>query len=254
MKVLCYGSINIDLLFEVDHIARPGETVSGKSFVKSAGGKGANQAASLSKAGLNVFMAGKTGADGNFILELLESYGVNTDFVVKNSDSSGQAVIQIDKNGQNSIVLYPGGNFEITNKEIEETIAQFNSGDIIVLQNEINNTGLIIERAKKQGMRICFNPSPYNDKIAEAVSGSRSFLNSVNWLFVNEIEGAAVTGLPYKSANEAILKSLVKMFPETEIILTTGEDGAFYGFEKTIVKTEIVKTPVADTTGAGDTF
>jgi len=248
MKVLSFGSLNIDLLFNVDHIAAPGETISSLSFEKSAGGKGANQAAALAKAGLNVYMAGKIGKDGLFLLELLESYNINTDYVVQYEGATGQAIIQIDKNGQNSILLYSGGNAEITSEEITNTISQFNAGDIIVLQNEISNLKQIMESAKKQGMRICFNPSPYNENILSLP------LNLANWLFVNEIEGAALSGMQQGTNPETILELLTKRFPECEIILTAGENGAYYGYGKTKAKSQIVKVPVVDTTAAGDTF
>ncbi|MDR1147119.1 MAG: PfkB family carbohydrate kinase, partial [Spirochaetaceae bacterium] len=119
MKVLVYGSLNIDLIFEVDHIVLPGETISGVSFARNAGGKGANQAAALAKAGLDVFMAGKIGKDGEFLLELLRSYGVDTGNVSVYDGNTGNALIQVDKNGQNSIVLYAGGNGGISLSEVE---------------------------------------------------------------------------------------------------------------------------------------
>ncbi|MCL2208989.1 MAG: ribokinase [Treponema sp.] len=248
MKVLVYGSLNIDLLFFVDHIASPGETISSSSFERSAGGKGANQAAALAKAGLSVTMAGKIGHDGLFLLKLLESYGVDTSAVIRSDGATGQAIIQIDKNGQNCIVLYSGGNGEITLDEIEKTIAGFNAGDIIVLQNEIVHTGKIMERAKKQKMRICFNPSPFNEKIASLP------LHTVDWLFVNEIEGAALAKLPPDTEPQTALDRLVKLFPSAEIILTAGNNGAFYGYGEKRESRGIVKSPVVDTTGAGDTF
>jgi len=248
MKVLVFGSLNIDLLFFVDHIVKPGETINNSSFSKSAGGKGANQAAALAKAGLQVYMAGKIGSDGQFILELLKSYGINTDRVIRYDGETGQAIIQIDKNGQNSIILNSGGNKEITPKEVQETISMFDSNDIIVLQNEIIHQDLIIETAKKIGMRICINPSPLNEKIKSLP------LNFADWIFVNEIEGAALAQLPPEADMQEILEKLTELFPKTEIILTAGKDGAFYGYGKTRAKSEIVKVPVVDTTAAGDTF
>ncbi|MCL1955579.1 MAG: PfkB family carbohydrate kinase, partial [Brevinematales bacterium] len=110
MKTLVYGSLNIDLVFSVDHIAAPGETISSFSLSKNAGGKGANQAAALAKAGTETWIFGKIGKDGVFLLELLESYGVHTEKVVQYEGPSGQAIIQVDKNGQNSIILFAGGN------------------------------------------------------------------------------------------------------------------------------------------------
>jgi len=248
MKVLVFGSLNIDLLFSVDHIVTPGETIGSASFTRSAGGKGANQAAALAKAGLPVYMAGKIGGDGQFLLRLLESYGVNTDGVVQYEGATGQAIIQIDKNGQNAIVLNSGGNGEVTVEDIRVTLAQFKAGDIIVLQNEIANLRHIMESANERGMRICLNPSPFNEKIETLP------LDLARWLFVNEIEGAALAKLPDGASLETILEKLVRRFPATEIILTAGKEGALYGYGETRARGEIVNVPVADTTGAGDTF
>jgi ribokinase len=248
MKVLVYGSLNIDLIFSVDHIVRPGETISSTSLTRSAGGKGANQAAALAKAGMPVYMAGKIGQDGEFLLQLLQSYGVKTGGVIQYEGVTGQAIIQLDRNKQNSIVLFSGGNGEITVEEIHNTIAQFSAGDTIVLQNEIAHIREIVDSAKKQGLRICLNPSPYNEKIAEIP------LDLVDMFFVNEIEGAALAGLPRETAPPAALDCLVKRFPKAEIILTAGKDGAYYGCGEIRAKGDIINVPVADTTGAGDTF
>ena len=248
MKILVYGSLNIDLIFSVDHIAAPGETISSSSLVKSAGGKGANQAAALAKAGIPVYMAGKIGGDGQFLLELLQSYGVNTDMVARYEGATGQALIQVDKNGQNSIVLFGGGNGAIEIEEIHKTIAEFNANDILVLQNEIAHIREIMESAKKRGMRIFLNPSPYNEKIEKLP------LELVDLFFVNEIEGAALAGLPQETAPPELLDRMLKRFPDAEIILTAGKDGAYYGSGSVREKGEIIEMPVADTTGAGDTF
>jgi ribokinase len=248
MKILVYGSLNIDLIFSVDHIVAPGETISSASLVKSAGGKGANQAAALAKAGMPVYMAGKTGQDGQFLLTLLQSYGVDTGRVAQYEGATGQAIIQLDRNKQNAIVLYSGGNGAITIEEIHKTIGEFSAGDIIVLQNEIAHVREIMESAKRQGLRICLNPSPCNEKIAELP------LDMVDMFFVNEIEGAALAELPPDAAPPLALNRLVKRFPRAEIILTAGKDGAYYGFGETRAKGDIIDLPVADTTGAGDTF
>ncbi|MCL2602829.1 MAG: PfkB family carbohydrate kinase, partial [Treponema sp.] len=248
MKILVYGSLNIDLIFAVDHIVMPGETMSSGAFSKGAGGKGANQAAAAALAGLPVFMAGKIGQDGEFLLRLLESYGVDTGKVVRYDGATGQALIQVDKNGQNAIVLASGGNGAVTSEEIRATMADFGSEDILVVQNEIAGVSEIIRTANERGMQVCFNPSPYNEKI-EALP-----LEMVNLFFVNEIEGAALARLSSDVAPDAILNQLVKRFPSAEIILTAGGDGAYYAFGSARVKGEIVSMPVVDTTGAGDTF
>jgi ribokinase len=248
MKALVYGSLNIDLFFEVDHIVLPGETVSGLSFARNAGGKGANQAAALAKAGLDVFMAGKIGRDGDFLLQLLRSYGVDTGNVAVYDGDTGNALIQVDKNGQNAIVLYAGGNGAVSVSEIENVIAAFDGGDYLVMQNEIAHTKEIIEAAKKRGLKIHLNPSPYNEKIKTLP------LDDVDCFFVNELEGAHLAGLPKDTPFSGVLDALVKRFPNAEIILTAGRNGAYYGQGGLREYAPIVDVPVIDTVGAGDTF
>jgi len=262
MKILVYGSLNIDLVYSVDHIVRPGETISSSVLEKSAGGKGANQAAALAKAGMETYLAGKIGSDGRFLLELLGSYGVNTEKVAIYPGATGQALIQLDKNKQNSIVLYAGGNGEIQKDEIDGVLEAFGPGDGIILQNEIPHVGTIMEKAKKRGLKIILNPSPYDEKIEKLP------LDLVDIFFVNEIEAAAlaasvagatkITGVAEAAiSNEMlprILDSLTDRFPAAEIILTAGKDGAYYGSGKIRGKGEIIDLPVADTIGAGDTF
>jgi ribokinase len=248
MNILVYGSLNIDLTFSVEHIAVPGETISGDFMVRSAGGKGANQAAALAKAGMRVYMAGKIGEDGKFLPELLSSYGVNTEHVKIYEGATGQAFIQVDRNGQNAIVLHAGGNGAIAPEEIGRVLENFGRGDIIILQNEIPHIPEIMEAAKKRGLHICLNPSPYNEKIEKFPLGL------VNLFFVNEIEGAALADLPPQTPLPDIMDKLVKKFPAAEIILTAGRDGAYYGFGEKRAKGEILDLPVVDTTGAGDTF
>jgi ribokinase len=247
MKVLVYGSLNIDLTFSVDHIVRPGETISSSALVRRAGGKGANQAAALAKAGVLVYIAGKIGADGSFLTELLQSYGVDTGYVAHYESATGQAIIQLEKTGQNSIVLYAGGNGAITVNEIANVLRNFGEGDILVLQNEITHIPEIMEGAKKQGMKICLNPSPFDEAIEKLP------LNTVDIFFVNEIEGAALSGTG-DTKPTSILDSLTSRFPNAEIILTAGRDGAYYGSGEIRAKGDIIDLSVVDTVGAGDTF
>jgi ribokinase len=248
MKILVFGSLNIDMVFSVDHIVAPGETISSAMLVTSAGGKGANQAAALAKAGMPVYIAGKIGKDGLFLTELLRSYGVNTDHVKVYDGATGQAIIQVDKEGQNSIVLFAGGNHAIEEGEIGSVLDAFERDDLVVLQNEIVHTGKIMEAAKKRGLRICLNPSPYNEKIEELP------LELVDMFFVNELEGSALAGMAKDSPPEAVLDALVSRFPGVEIILTLGKGGARYGCAAVRGSGEIIDLPAVDTTGAGDTF
>jgi ribokinase len=248
VKILVFGSLNIDLTFSVDHIVKPGETIGSVSLTKSAGGKGANQAAALAKAGMDVRMAGKIGEDGEFLLKLLQSYGVDTACVSRYEGATGQAVIQLDRDKQNAIVLFAGGNGRITLDEIQGTIGQFGRGDTIVLQNEVVRLGEIMETARERGLRICLNPSPCDETIETLP------LQLTDIFFVNELEGAALAALPVTEPPQRILDRLTERFPAAEIILTAGKEGAYYGFQGTCEKGDIIDLPVADTTAAGDTF
>jgi ribokinase len=254
MKILVFGSINIDTTYQVDHIVAPGETIASSGCARSAGGKGANQSAALAKAGAQVYMAGKIGPEGSFLLDLLQSYGVNTDHVAVYDGPTGQAIIQLDRDKQNSILLFKGGNGEITTEEIDRALSSFEQGDLIILQNEIVHLKEIIEGAGKRGLKICLNPSPYTRDIESLP------LDLVNTLFVNEIEGAAMAApgaeqAPVKAEDfPAILDKLVGRFPHAEIVLTAGKAGAFYACGTERERAAIVDVPVVDTVGAGDTF
>jgi ribokinase len=248
MKFLVFGSLNIDLIFPVDHIVRPGETINSGALKRSAGGKGANQAAALAKAGMEVYMAGKIGEDGEFLLELLGSYGVRTGHVLRWAGATGQAIIQVDAAGQNAIVLYGGGNAALEEGEIGPILENFGPGDMALLQNEIPLTGVLMRAASARGMRVCLNPSPFNGRIAALP------LELADLLFVNEIEGAALAGRPVSEDPRLIMDDLTARFPRAEIILTAGKEGAYYGRGTLRAKGDIIELPVVDTTGAGDTF
>ena len=248
MKFLNYGSVNIDLVFTVDHMVQPGETLSSSSFFRSAGGKGANQSAALAKAGADVTHAGKIGSDGQFLVDLLTDYGVDTSLIRLYEGATGQALIQLDKHKQNAIVLYGGGNLQIRREEIDESLALFDAGDMLVLQNEIVHTSYLIEEAKKRGMQICLNTAPFDEKIL-------SFpLHLIDILVVNEIEGAALANTAEGASFTEVLDALVKGYPASEIVLTVGKGGAYYGYKEVRLHEPIYDLPVVDTTAAGDTF
>lgn len=245
-KLLSYGSLNIDYTYKVPHIVIPGETLTSLSLTRNAGGKGANQSASASKAGMEVYHAGKLGRDGLFLKELLESYGVDTSLITVTDGASGNAIIQVDEEGQNSIVLFPGTNHEITGEEIAAAMEGFGEGDLLLIQNEINNLSLIITKAYEKGLRIIFNPAPFTKEVLDLP------LEKVSMLVVNEIEGAGLAGMD--GSAEEVLETLVKAYPSSEIVLTAGSQGAFYGYRDIREKGDIVECEVVDTTGAGDTF
>lgn len=248
MKTLVYGSINVDMVFSVDHIVLPGETIKSKSLKKSAGGKGANQAVALSKAGSDVWFAGKAGDDGQWIVEMMNEWKVNTDYLCHTSNPNGQAVIQLDRKRQNSIIVLPGANGEIQTSEIDEVLKNFEEGDCLVLQNEIPHIDYLISEADKKDMYICFNPSPMTEEIKDLP------LDKVSLLVVNEVEGCALTGLGDEADYSEILEKLEELYPATELVLTAGSKGAYYRFQGDEAFSSAVKVKPVDTTGAGDTF
>lgn len=260
MKFLFYSSVNIDVTFKVDHIVLPGETQSSFSVSTGAGGKGANQSAAFAKAiGIStcpssnqVYLAGKCSDDANFILEKLNDFGVNTSFMQPSFCGTGKAFIQVDKNGQNSIILYGGGNQSIEKQEVDKVLESFCENDVLFVNCEVNNLGYIINQAFKKRMKIIVNPSPINSAIDEID------FSKVSAMIVNEVEGACLAELKESfgdsSGFEDILEALTEKWPQCEIVMTVGEQGSYYSFKGQCIKVPAVKTKVVDTTAAGDTF
>lgn len=245
MKVLCFGSLNLDYVFEVPYFVRPAETLASLSRRINPGGKGVNQSIAAAKAGCRVYHAGKIGADGSVLVEKLNQAGVDTCFVRFSDKGSGNAIIQVNQKGENSIILYPGANHDIDDELIREVIDSFDKGDLILLQNEINSVDTIMKYAYEKGMKIAFNPSPFSKEIFDYPLGLADFL------FINEIEGEELTS---EAQPESIIRAMLKKYPEAKIILTLGDKGAFYADGSQIISQKIYPVEVRDTTGAGDTF
>lgn len=245
MKVLNFGSLNLDLVYNVPHFVRGGETISSTAFHRNVGGKGLNQSVALKRAGAETYHAGLIGADGTMLKEFLDSYGVDTRYVRTLDVPSGHAVIQVETEGDNCIFLYGGANQCVTAEFIEEVLSGFGAGDFIVLQNEINAIGEIISAAAKRGMRIVLNPSPADEKI-DALP-----LDRVSWFILNEIEGKQISG---ESEPDKILDRMLEMFPEAKIVLTLGGSGSVYADGSRRVRQKAYRVDAADTTAAGDTF
>ena len=244
-KVLVFGSLNLDHVYEVDHMAVPGETIASKSSQTFCGGKGLNQAIAFAKAGAETYLAGKIGEDGEKLRKACENNGIYTDFLMKGKSLSGNAVIQVDRQGQNSIVLFGGSNQEQTEEEICEVIRHFQEGDLLIFQNEVNGLDKIIEAASARKMQLVFNPSPYRPELLSLE------LKKLSWLILNEVEACQITG---KKSVEEILKRLRDICPLTGIVLTLGEEGAVCSLGEKIFWQECYSARTVDTTAAGDTF
>ncbi len=245
MKVLNFGSLNLDYVYLVDHFVQPGETISADSQTVNAGGKGLNQSVALARAGAEVYHAGCIGIGGNQLEELLQQNGVDTSLLLPCNVIQGNAVIQVDRDGQNCILLFGGSNQCITEEQIEKTLASFNAGDWLVLQNEINNLPLIVEKAHKRGMRIVLNPSPYNEKL------SRVDFDKLDWLLVNEVEVEQLSG---SKIPEEAWQKLHERYPKLNLLVTLGSDGSVAFMEEEIIRQVAFQAQVVDTTAAGDTY
>lgn len=244
-KILNFGSLNIDYVYALDHIVREGETEASVGYYVFEGGKGLNQSVALARAGAEVYHAGKIGKEGLFLKDALEGSGVDCRYLSVAEGANGHAIIQRAASGQNSIILYPGANHQITAENIDSVLANFSAGDILVCQNEISQMEHLIEAAHNKGMQIAWNPSPITD-IVEKVD-----FNMVTWLIINEIEGQAITG---KTEPEEILAALRNAYPELRVVLTLGEAGSVYQDKNETLTQQRFTVPVKDTTAAGDTF
>ena len=246
MKVLNFGSLNLDYVYQVDHMVTPGETLASAGMETFLGGKGFNQSVALARAGVPVFHAGLIGEDGGAFLTACESSGVDARYIRAVPGRTGHTIIQVDRNGQNCILLYGGSNRLVTREYVDEVLSDFSQGDLLILQNEINLLDYIIDQAWNKGLQIVLNPSPF-DRALDSCD-----LGKVSYLLLNEVEGEQ---LCRASEPEQILSEILRQYPEMKIVLTLGEKGAVYGDKSTRCRQAACTIgPVVDTTAAGDTF
>lgn len=245
MKIYNLGSLNIDYVYAVDHFVSAGETLASDGMNIFPGGKGLNQSIALARAGAQVIHGAVIGSDGGFLLETLAESGVDTARIQRVDGSCGHAIIQVDPNGQNCILLFAGTNHRISKDYIDTFLADACAGDILVLQNEVNGLDMIFEAAYKKKMNIAFNPSPFREELKKLP------LSYVKWWFCNEIEGEALFG---SSDPMQIVENFVAQYSGSCLVLTLGSNGSIFADGKTLVKQPIFPTKAVDTTAAGDTF
>ena len=246
MKTLVFGSLNLDKTYELDEFVQPGQTICARNMTEYCGGKGFNQAVALSRAGNHVYFAGAVGVDGQRILDALDQNKIDRHHVRQRLCATGHAIIQVDRNGQNCIIILSGANDTITQSDVIDVLDNFGAGDLLVLQNEISNVDKIVEHAHEKGMVVAYNPSPFNEKCLLCD------LDLVNILLINETEGRAMTNL---ETAEDILRNLHAKYPRLTAVLTLGHKGSMY-IDKSgeVIQCGIYSTQVVDTTAAGDTF
>lgn len=245
MKILNIGSLNIDYVYQVDHMVAPGETLMAFKRDVYCGGKGLNQSIAMSRAGLQVNHAGCIGAEGMMLTDLLKENDVNVDAVEVLMESTGHAIIQVDASGQNCILLYGGANRLLTKEYIDEVLKDYGKDDILLLQNEVNNLDYIIDSAYEKGLQIVLNPSPY-DSALDACD-----MTKISLFLLNEVEGKQMTG--YEEPDD-ILTKLSKIYPNAKVVLTLGENGSVYQYGGERYAQKAYSVDAVDTTAAGDTF
>jgi len=251
-KILVIGSLNMDLVTHVKKTPRVGETILGKGYSEIPGGKGANQAVAIGRLGGEVSMLGMVGNDsfGKVLSDNLKSNNVSTDYLYKtDTEPTGMAMIMVNEDGDNSIVVVPGANFELApNKMKDEHLEQV---DYVLgqLETPVETIEELFTKAKEKGIKTILNPAPAREL-------SQSLINNIDLLIPNETEFQLLTGIA-ADTNENIRIGAKKLFQSgvKEIIITLGKDGAFYlnkeGKEYTAKAYQVL---AVDTTAAGDSF
>lgn len=248
VRILDFGSLNIDYVYGVPRMVAPGETLAARDRSVYPGGKGLNQAVALARAGAEVWLAGLVGPEGGSLLDVCRAAGVNVEHVGRTEVATGHTVIQVDSSGQNAILLYGGANREIDEAFANEVISHFGEGDCLVLQNEISCLGHIVDVAYARGLEVILNPSPFDERLDEVD------LSKVSLFLINEVEGAQIAG--GSTEPDHILDAMAGRYPHAATVLTLGADGSIYqapgGGER--IRQRAYEVEAVDTTGAGDTF
>lgn len=245
MKILNFGSCNIDYVYSMEHIVQVGETQTAYRMETFPGGKGLNQSVALAKSGAEVYHAGCIGHDGGLLAEVLEESGADIRYLKTVEEKTGHAIIQVSEVGENAIFIYAGANESISKEYIDSVLAHFEKDDILLLQNEVGNVAYMVERARAKQMCIVFNPSPINEKINEIDFGK------LDYLLLNEVEVAAISGVESPQKGFSVLK---ERYPCLKILLTLGDKGCLYWDGEKTYQQAAYCVQTVDTTAAGDTF
>ena len=244
--IVVFGSINLDLIFSLPSIPRPGETVLGPSTRLEPGGKGANQAVAAARDGAEVVMAGAVGRDalGDLALRLLREAGVNLDRVRRVEASTGSAAITVDPDGNNAIAVGSGANLFAHASQVEDPL--LGPGTTVVLQMEVPaaETAELIARARAAGARVVLNLAP-------AAALPEDALRAIAVLVVNATEGTWLAAYLRCEASAAALRNRLG---GVAVVLTRGAGGAEVAGRDAVWHEPAQPVPTTDTTAAGDCF
>ena len=245
MPILNLGSVNIDYVYEVEHFVRPGETLSSLDYQIFAGGKGFNQSIALARAGAKTFHAGRVGRDGGWLIEQLQTEGVDTAHLHQGDTPTGHAMIQVTPSGENAIVLFGGANQIVTEDDLAPAFSNCSEGDYFLAQNETSAVATAIRQAHAKKLRIVFNPAPMSPAVRDYP------LNLVDLFVLNETEAEGLTG---ETDPDAIQRQMLSQYPHAAVVLTLGSKGAIYFDAEVLHQESAPAVDAIDTTAAGDTF
>ena len=249
--ILVIGSINVDYVIQTARLPKLGETLTGDSFAMNFGGKGANQAVALAKAGCKVTMLGAVGTDrpGELALQNLKEHGIDTSAVLRADAPTGAAVITVC-GGDNHIILDVGANACVTPEVIRENEALLDSADIVVMQYEIPVESVLCAArlAQEKGKTVILNPAPVKDVPSELYP-------LIDLIIPNEFEAQLITGLERVDPDNAgqAIEKLLSLGCKNAIV-TLGKHGSVYSMENEVRRIGIFPVKSVDTTAAGDSF
>ncbi len=241
MTIYNLGSINADHFYQVPHLPEPGETLAANAFSTGLGGKGINQSVAAAQAGSKVVHIGAVGPDGQWAVDRIAAFGVETQHIRRVETPTGHAIINVDTKGENAIVIFSGANNCQSVTQIEQVLGGADKGDILLLQNE---TTLQVEAAKiahDRGLKVIYSAAPFS------VDAVRNVMEYVTILMMNQVESEQLC---------AGLETDLASLPVSEIIVTKGSNGAMWLQPETGETSYTPSIPVkpVDTTAAGDTF
>lgn len=253
LDIVVIGSLNTDLVIKTSRFPEPGETLHGEDLATIPGGKGANQAAAAAHLGSRVAMVGRVGADqfGPHLLDNLAHLGVNTRHVrVDPGTCTGVALIMVDSQGENTILLSSGANGKVSPADVDSANALLAQARLLLLQFEIpmETVQYALDKASDLGIKVVLNPAP-------AKQIGPEFLNKVDILVPNQTELEKMSGMPaiddesIQKAAQALLEKGVGV-----VVVTLGERGALLVTQEQTTLVPGVKVDVVDTTAAGDAF
>lgn len=248
--IVVFGSINMDLTFMVEHQPAPGETVLCPSYLASPGGKGANQAVAAARAGAETRMIGCVGRD-HFAapaLAVLKDAGVDTHFVADVETPTGCATICVDTNAENAIVVASGANREVRAAQVPDALLLPETLLLMQMEVPLEENWALLKRARSRGTRTALNVAP-------AAPVPANMLDALDFLIVNEIEGAMIAETTRLDVNtpDALPRRLAERHNLT-CVLTLGRKGAVVYGPSGGFSIPVLPVEPLDTTGAGDTF